>query len=92
MNASRHPRAWAAFVLGLFIGLFVLAACIGASASGWGQAVGGVVLSLGLLTKPWRTRGGLTRAGLGLLVAVSAVRLAGAAGPRVPGHLREDIR
>ena len=89
MNASRHPRrARAAFVLGLFVGplavgLFVLAACIGASASGWGYALGGVVLSLGLLTKPWRTRGGLTRAGLGLLVTVAAVRLAGADGPRM---------
>ncbi|RKG81478.1 alpha/beta hydrolase [Corallococcus exercitus] len=88
MNASRHPLSRWAFGLGLVTapitcGLFVLAACIGASASGWGYALGGVLLSLGLLTKPWRTRRGLARAGLGLIVAVAAVRLAVADGPRV---------
>ncbi|MGE6761386.1 alpha/beta fold hydrolase [Corallococcus interemptor] len=88
MNASRHPRATVAFVLGLFVApvaftLLVLAACVGASASGWGYAVGGAVLSLGLLTKPWRRRAGLTRVGAGLVVAVAAVRLAAADGPRM---------
>ncbi|GMU08649.1 alpha/beta hydrolase [Corallococcus caeni] len=88
MNASRHPLSRWAFALGLVtapvtFGLFVLAACIGASASGWGYALGGVLLSLGLLTKPWRTRRGLSRAGLGLIVAVAAVRLAVADSPRV---------
>ncbi|MBN8226534.1 alpha/beta hydrolase [Corallococcus macrosporus] len=88
MNASRHPLSWSAFSLGLVTGpitcgLFVLAACIGASASGWGYALGGVLLSLGLLTKPWRTRRGLTRVGLALLVTVAAVRLAVADGARV---------
>lgn len=92
MNPSRHPRAGAAFILGLFVGpiaftLFVLAARIGASASGWGYAVGGVVLSLGLLTKPWRRRSGLTRAGLGLILAVVAVRLVAADGPRLHTEL-----
>ncbi|NOK20616.1 alpha/beta hydrolase [Corallococcus carmarthensis] len=88
MNASRHPLSRWAFAVGLVttpmaLVLFALAACIGASASGWGYALGGVLFSLGLLTKPWRTRRGLARAGLGLIVAVAAVRLAVADGARV---------
>jgi pimeloyl-ACP methyl ester carboxylesterase len=55
--------------------LLVAAGVIGASASGWGYAVGAAVTSAGLLTKRWRKRRGLTRVGLGLLLLVASARL-----------------
>lgn len=55
--------------------LLVAATVIGASASGWGYVVGAGVTSAGLLTKRWRRRRGLTRAGLGLLFLVAVARL-----------------
>src|SRR3712207_2942480 len=69
-----------AFCLGFVTGpiaafLVVAATVIGASASGWGYVVGAVVTSAGLLTKRWRRRQGLTRAGLALLLLVASARL-----------------
>ncbi|AKJ04751.1 putative esterase [Archangium gephyra] len=68
------------FLLGLVTApaavlLLVAACCVGATPSGWAYAVGGAVLSAGLLTKRWRRWRGLTRAGLGLLVLVAGARL-----------------
>ncbi|OJT22725.1 alpha/beta hydrolase [Archangium sp. Cb G35] len=56
--------------------LLVAAISVGATVSGQAYAVGGAVLSAGLLTKRWRRWRGLTRAGLGLLVLVAGARLA----------------
>ena len=51
------------------------AGVVGATASGWGYAVGLGLLSAGLLAKRWRRWRGLSRCGLGLLVLVAGARL-----------------
>jgi hypothetical protein len=68
------------FLLGLVTApaavlLLVAAVSVGATPSGWAYAVGGAVLSAGLLTKRWRRWRGLTRAGLGFLLLVAGARL-----------------
>jgi pimeloyl-ACP methyl ester carboxylesterase len=73
-----HTRS--AFLLGLLLSplaavLLVAAVAIRPSLSGWGYVVGGVLLTVGLLTRPWRQRRGLTRAGALLLVLVAGSRL-----------------
>ncbi len=82
--APRRTGA-AAFILGLAatpVALMLLAAAayVGASPSGWGYAVGFALVTAGLLTRPWRRRRGLTRAGLGLLLFVAVTRLGLATG------------
>jgi pimeloyl-ACP methyl ester carboxylesterase len=80
------------FLLGLVaapVALLLLAAAAyaGASPSGWGYVVGLAVTAAGLLTRPWRRRRGLTRAGLALVLLVAAGRLALA-----DGHRMETLR
>ena len=82
--ASRRA-GWPAFLLGLIafpLAVLVLAAAgyVGASPSGWGYAVGFALVALGLVLRPWRRRRGLTRVGLGLLLAVAVLRLLFAGG------------
>jgi pimeloyl-ACP methyl ester carboxylesterase len=96
-TASRRG-GWPAFLLGLVaaplaVFLLMAAALIGASPSGWGYAVGIALVAVGLLSRRWRRRRGLTRAGLGLVLCVVAGRLVLADGtsletPRLPdgGH------
>ncbi|WP_223755374.1 alpha/beta fold hydrolase [Myxococcus sp. RHSTA-1-4] len=96
--AASRRGGWSAFALGLVVApvallLLVAAARIGASPSGWGYAVGLSLVGAGLLSRPWRRRRGLTRAGLGLVLCVAAARLVLADGtlletPRLPdgGH------
>lgn len=74
-----------AFLLGLVafpMALLVLAAAgyVGASPSGWGYAVGFALMALGLVSRPWRRRSGLTRVGLGLMLAVALLRVLFAGG------------
>ena len=69
-----------AFLLGLLVGpvavvLLIAAMDLGASPSGWGYAVGAAVTAAGLLSMPWRSRRGLTRAGLGLVLLIAGLRL-----------------
>ncbi|WP_253980456.1 alpha/beta hydrolase [Pyxidicoccus xibeiensis] len=74
------------------VALLVLAAAarIGASPSGWGYAVGLLLVTLGLLSRPWRRRRGLTRVGLGLVLLVAGVRLGLAGGGPVETVLIPD--
>lgn len=88
--AAAAPRrtGWSAFLLGLVAApgallLLAAAAYVGASPSGWGYAVGFAVVAAGLLTRPWRRRRGLTRAGLGILLLVAVARLGLATGTRL---------
>ncbi|WNG24325.1 alpha/beta hydrolase [Cystobacter fuscus] len=79
-SSAPSRASWVFFALGLLLGLlavllFVTACLIGASPSGWGYVLGGLLLSVGLLTKRWRRWRGLTRAGLGLLLLVIGARL-----------------
>jgi hypothetical protein len=74
------PASRLAFFLGLLVSpvaafLVVAALLIGASLSGWGYVLGAAITSVGLLTKRWRRRRGLTRMGLGLLLLVAGARL-----------------
>jgi hypothetical protein len=91
-------RGWLAFGVGLFYApgtllLLAAAAYVGASPSGWGYVAGLMLVMVGLLSRPWRRRPGLTRVGLAVVVLVALGRLAFATGthvdtPRVPdgGH------
>jgi pimeloyl-ACP methyl ester carboxylesterase len=74
-----HTR-WLAFLLGLLLSpvsalLLVAAVALRPSLSGWGYVLGLALASVGLLTRPWRQRRGLTRAGVGLLLLVVGTRL-----------------
>jgi hypothetical protein len=86
MNRTTARRtSWSAFLVGLIVGpitafLFVEAIELGATVSGWGYVVGAALASVGLLTKPWRQRRGLTRVGLGLMLLVASARLIFATG------------
>jgi pimeloyl-ACP methyl ester carboxylesterase len=82
-----YPRAASrsAFLIGLIAGpatavLLVAAIDLGASPSGWAYVAAAVVTSAGLLSLPWRSRRGLTRAGLGLLLLIASLRLLFASG------------
>jgi hypothetical protein len=84
MNSSR-AASWSAFLVGLIAGpiaALLLVAAVGfhASVSGWGYAVGVAFTAAGLLSMPWRSRRGVTRAGLGLLLVVASARLLFAGG------------
>lgn len=83
--AATRRGGWPAFLLGLAVApvalfLWVAAALIGASPSGWGYAVGLALVAAGLLSRRWRRRQGLTRVGLGFVLCVVAGRLAFADG------------
>lgn len=98
-----YPRGPArrAFVIGLLTAplataLLAVAARILASPSGWGYAVGFAIATVGLLTMPWRTRRGVTRAGVGLVALVALARLLFADGTqldtvRLPGDGRRLV-
>jgi len=82
LSKNPYPRSLSrsAFLLGLALGpvaavLLVAAMDLGASASGWGYAVGVALTAAGLLSMPWRSRRGLTRAGVGLLLLIACLRL-----------------
>jgi pimeloyl-ACP methyl ester carboxylesterase len=82
LSKNPYPRSVSrsAFLLGLVVGpvaavLLVAAMDLGASPSGWGYAVGAVLTAAGLLSMPWRSRRGLTRAGVGLLLLIACLRL-----------------
>ena len=82
LSKNPYPRSLSrsAFLLGLALGpvaavLLVAAMDLGASASGWGYAVGAALTAVGLLSMPWRSRRGLTRAGVGLLLLIACLRL-----------------
>jgi pimeloyl-ACP methyl ester carboxylesterase len=71
--------------VGLIVGpvtalLLVAAMDLGASPSGWGYVFGAAVTAAGLLSMPWRSRRGLTRAGVGLLLLIASLRLLLASG------------
>jgi pimeloyl-ACP methyl ester carboxylesterase len=73
-----HTRL--AFLLGLLLSplsvlLLVAAVALGPSLSGWGYVVGLGLVTVGLLTRPWRKRRGLARAGGVLLLLVAGARL-----------------
>ncbi|HEX8697692.1 MAG TPA: alpha/beta hydrolase [Myxococcaceae bacterium] len=55
--------------------LLLAAVDLGASPSGWGYAAGAAAIAAGLLSMPWRSRRGLTRAGVGLLLLIASLRL-----------------
>ncbi|WP_240359816.1 alpha/beta fold hydrolase [Pyxidicoccus trucidator] len=81
-------RGWLGFVLGLVAvpwALLLLAAAgfVGASPSGWGYAVGFALVSAGLVSRPWRKRRGLTRAGLAVLLLIALARMVFADGTHV---------
>jgi pimeloyl-ACP methyl ester carboxylesterase len=63
-------------LLAVPLALLVVAAAayVGASPSGWGYAVGFALVAVGLLSRPWGQRRGLTRVGLGLLLGVAVLR------------------
>jgi len=74
--------------MGLIVGpttavLLVAAIDLGASLSGWAYVAAAAVTSAGLLSMPWRSRRGLTRAGLGLLLLIASLRLLLANGNRL---------
>ncbi|WP_233277983.1 alpha/beta hydrolase [Myxococcus stipitatus] len=74
-------RRWLPLGVGLWLLpvallLGIAALRIHASLSGWGYVVGLGLVTVGLLTLPWRRRRGLTRVGLGLLLLVAGTRLA----------------
>ncbi|WP_338864802.1 alpha/beta hydrolase [Myxococcus stipitatus] len=81
-------RRW--LPLGLGLGLLPVAMLLGVAAprihvsvSGWSYAVGLWLVTLGLLTHPWRSWRGLTRAGLGLMLLVAVSRVAASEGEQV---------
>jgi hypothetical protein len=83
---------WSAFLLGLIVGPLtsvLLVECfeLGPSLSGWAYVAGAVIISAGLLSRPWRKRRGLTRVGLGVVLLVAATRLLFAS-----GHSMQTLR